>query len=260
MRKKFIIEVKDYYQFTKSRIKGLRLELKIILLISILSILLIEFFLNKYPSKFQWQYDFGVIWLKLCYSYFSAFIFYYLVVYAPKERKRVKAFVLITNNIGRIIGLQRLILEFLYTELNPNTQNHPIDYSEEDIRDICKRINPKAPILISYFGKISFNNHYEFLNHFLNRMKTSISETIVLYDLLDDEILSNLALINNHIARLLDIDITRLGNKDLEFYSSSLNSLNIECNNMIKNKKNYDQRYLHQHKKHYIKKHNKQKI
>jgi hypothetical protein len=92
---------KDFYTLDifKSRISGLRKEVRILLYFSILSILSIELVFNKFDSFYQLQYDLGVIYLKICYSYFSAFLFYYLVVYAPRERRRVKSFRYINNKI-----------------------------------------------------------------------------------------------------------------------------------------------------------------
>lgn len=89
---KFISEIKDILKITNLRFVGLRKEIKFLLIVSLISIINIEFVLNKIQALYDFQYNFGVIFLKLCYSYFSAFIFYYLVVYAPRERRRVKSF------------------------------------------------------------------------------------------------------------------------------------------------------------------------
>ena len=83
-----IREIKDFFKITNLRFIGLRREIKFLLILSIISIISIEFILNKIKPFYNFQHDFGVVYLKLCYSYFSAFLFYYLVVYSPREREK----------------------------------------------------------------------------------------------------------------------------------------------------------------------------
>lgn len=243
--------IKYFNVKVKSRVKGLRLELKIIFVISVFSILSIEFLLNKYPAKYQWQYDFGVIWLKLSYSYLSAFIFYYIVVYLPKERKRVRTFVLINDNILGVCDTITIILETLHKQTDKSLTKYPTEYTQSMIYDICKKVHPNNTVIVDILDKRQFENTYTFMTYYIDRIKELIRVLIVFYDILDDNIVSNIAYIHSNIDRMSLIDLTKFGNKSIGIYGYFLDILNNESNILRKNLDNYRTRYVSRHTKLY---------
>lgn len=247
---KFINEIKDFFKIINLRFIGLRIEIKVLLFLSGISILIIEFVLNKIQPLYDFQYDFGVIYLKLCYSYFSAFIFYYLIVYAPRERKRVKSLRYLNNKLFAIDTIVKNILLSIFREIEPQLTNLNADIKREDIRLICKQINPKLPIKLDHLEFADFINHYEFLNFQTKKIKILISELIVLNDILDENVFRSLTNINDVITNFLTFDINIFANQDMEFLSYSLYELNFESKEMIDHfKKNYDHRYDYEYHK-----------
>lgn len=247
---RFTTEIKDIFKIAKSRFLGLRRELKVFLILSIISILSIEFIFNKFQPRYQFQYDFGVVYLKLCYSFFSAFVFYYLVVYAPRERRRVKSFRYLNNKLLKIDDLVNDILLSVFREVNPK-QNTIIDEIKlEEIKIICKQINPKSPITINLKENAIFKNHYDFINFKTNKIKLLISELIILNELIDEDLFRGLTNINDVITHSLTFDINIFANTDSEFLSHSLYDLHFESKEMTRNfLKNYRHKYDFQYNK-----------
>lgn len=66
-------------------IKALRRDLSTIFLLSLASILLIDFWLIDTPEIFPGGYKLGQIIYKVSLSYISAFIFYFLVVHMKQR-------------------------------------------------------------------------------------------------------------------------------------------------------------------------------
>lgn len=160
-----MIQNKYFYQLFKARFQGIRNELLILLALSIISILLNQFWINKISAFNDFQYNIGTIWIKLCYSYLSSFIFYYLVVYSPKERKRTKAYRVINNKIHKI---NELVTEIL-----------------------------------SLKNEESGDNNAEFLEFKISFLQSEVQQLIIINDLLSDEMFLNLNNLNDVLSRRL---------------------------------------------------------
>lgn len=247
---KLINEMKDFLKITKLRYSGLRNEVKFLLILSVFSIIVIEFLLSKIQPKYDFQYDFGVIYLKLCYSYFSAFIFYYIIVYTPRERKRIKSYRYLTNKLYAIDDVVENIIISIYRVIEPQTTNLDAEISKEDIKKICKQINPQLPITINLIKFTTYKNHYEFLNFQTNKIKLLISELIILNEILDENVFQGLTNINDLITNFLTFDINVSANKDMEYLSNSLYELHFESKELMNIfNKNYRHRYSYEYHK-----------
>jgi hypothetical protein len=91
--------IKFKLRVIKSRFNSIKKEVLFLAIIAISSVLLLDVFLKSFPALNLFMYNIGQVYTKLCYSYFSAFIFYLLVVHFPRERRRVKSFRFLSNNI-----------------------------------------------------------------------------------------------------------------------------------------------------------------
>lgn len=100
----------EFIEILWARILSLNKWIKRFAAISIIVILLIEFGLNKIPAYSEFMYDFGVIILKLSYSFFSAFIFYFLVVHLPKEKRKANSYRILQNSITSLYNNLYLLL------------------------------------------------------------------------------------------------------------------------------------------------------
>ena len=197
-------KINYYFNLVKFRFKGLRNELKYLLFLSLFSIIFTETIFNKYYPIFQIQYDFGIIFIKLCYSYLSAFIFYYLVVYAPKERKRVKAFRYTNNKIHFIYNSATGMLINIFRASKPetNTIEDNIGYSE--ILDFCSKVNPYSPVP---YGVVNLaDDYHQYIESKSIEIKNAVNELLLLNDLLDDELFLSFANINDILNNNLSVD------------------------------------------------------
>ena len=52
----------------------------------------------------------------------------------------------------------------MFREIEPQTTALKPDIKEEDIRTICKQLNPQSPITLNLAEFTTFKNHYDFLN------------------------------------------------------------------------------------------------
>lgn len=229
------MNVKKYLKSTKFRIKGLRKDIKYLLITSILIVLSIELFFNKIEADFfTYQFELGIIFLKLSYSYISSFIFYYIVVYLPKERKRIKIYRFLNN---QIIFINENVLDIIEHLNKGNIIGKKKNIKEADIVLLCKKTNPKVQITIERNHTLTFTNYYDFQNYKTKKIMETIKNILCLHDVLDDKLLyfmTNIyAIINN---RLFTIDLMNIPhNSDIEFLSHTLYELYLQSDEM----KNY---------------------
>ena len=76
-KSKFSLEILRW----KNRINALPKSILLLFLITFISIVIIEFWLINIPAPVNIFSTMGVVYLKICYSFFSAFSFYFLVVH-----------------------------------------------------------------------------------------------------------------------------------------------------------------------------------
>jgi len=242
-------EIKYFFKVIKSRFKGLRKELKILLILSFFSILISELFLNNYSSFHQIQFSLGVIYIKVCYSYLSAFIFYYLVVYSPKERKRVKAFRLLNNKIHSMNNYINGILLTIINVSDSNLKEVPKELSYKEIDEYCKKVNPNLPVKYYHTEVILHNDYYDFMKFKTEKIKSIVSEIIVLHDLLDDNLFLNFSNINDIATNRLNTDYKIFKYNNMDFNSHGLYDLYFERNELWNNFLNFRKRYEFQYHK-----------
>jgi len=253
--------VEYYFRIVQSRFSGLRNDIKYLFFTSFGSILLIEFVLKKIQPWSQFQSDFGVMYLNLCYSYFSAFVFYYLIIFAPMERRRINTLRYVNNNLLTIKELAGGILITLVNQVKPSTEI-PSGFTQESIIKICKQINPNSPLTHDFREPITFRSHYEFINFKTVKILSLVRELIILNDLLDEELLRGLTNVNDAIQRLtLKINIPPKEDMDMEFLGGSLYNLYQESNELVYYfKKIYDKKYSFQYHKNEIERNKRRKI
>ncbi|NUY81742.1 hypothetical protein HUK80_12610 [Flavobacterium sp. MAH-1] len=235
----------NFFKILKSRIDGLRIELKILAIITFTSILLYEFWLNKIPAANSFFYDFGIVCLKLSYSYISAFIFYFLVVYAPKERKKVRALRFLNNKIHVMKNLTALMIQRICDE-SGNPINNPDNLSLEEIKRYCESISINHPIRNIRTGEIVHPNMYEYIQEKSQKIKTSLDQLISLHELLDDELFHRFSNMSDIIARELTFEIYGMNIPNLKFLGEGLYNLNCEKKKMYTyfNSKYYPRYYF----------------
>lgn len=229
--------------FLKARFLGLGKEVRSLLILSACSMILIELLLNKINAYNQIQHDLGIIYLKLCYSYFSAFVFYYLVVYAPRERRRLKGYRYVSNKVKTIGRLIDNLIRILVITKN-NNFDKVVKITFEDLNIRCKEINPHLPLL-TVDG--TYTNYYEFLSLQTNKINNFVRELIILNDVIDEDLFCGLTNINDKITLHLTYDYIP-NNQTFEIVTFPLWELYEEKEEMLKKFKNvYKKKYSFQY-------------
>src|ERR1017187_7878839 len=132
----------------KSRLMSLRREVLFFDATALFSIFLVDIFLIRFQAFNRTMFYVGQVYIKLCYSYFSAFIFYFLVVHAPRERRRIKSFRFLSNKIS----VMYRDIYFLFPELFKKPDLKINELTGKEIQDLSKTINPKMPISVKIGG------------------------------------------------------------------------------------------------------------
>ena len=91
--------------FLKARFIGLGKEVRFLLILSACSIILIELILNRIDAHYQIQYDLGIIYLKLCYSYFLHLCFIIWLCMLPEKEKGLRGSDMLVTKSKPLEGL-----------------------------------------------------------------------------------------------------------------------------------------------------------
>jgi hypothetical protein len=234
---------KNFYgKLITARYFGIRKEVRYLFVVSFVGIIVIEFWFNKYYPIYPFQYDFGNVFLKLCYSYVSAFVFYFLIVYSPKERKRVKSFRFVNNKINRINNLIQGVIIVIFKASDPTIEK----LSETNFSEFQKyfdKVNPVTSVEFHETGIILHKTYYEFLNYKMKILESNVQQLILINDLLNDELFLNLVNMNDIISKMFP-DYKIGTEKSLIMYSHSFYELNFERKELIKNfRKDFHPKY-----------------
>ncbi len=153
-------------------IKTVRKDLFCIFLISFFTILSIDFIFDRIPELFTGGHKMGNIIEKLCLSYMSGFIFYFLTVHIKTERNKRSY----NETIGRLTfniinGAKYMTSDIMSYNL-PNRK----DYDEKLIYNACMSINAlenDAPL--QRLDGTQYN-WLEYLYYYSNKTKSDIKE------------------------------------------------------------------------------------
>jgi len=212
------------YKIFISRLKALNSIVKYIFIICFISIVFTELYFIKIESFNELQYSIGIIYIKLCYSYFSAFIFYYLIVFNPKENRKVISFMHITNKIR--------FLAILLNKIFVIVLKNDIEFTNEVTREnldiqIDLYIKSKWPKEDANRGRtfqnISFNQENNYLlNSIIDKSIQIIDEILLINDLIDSKTLYFLLRIKNDLQLIKDMKFFHIPD-----YNSMMSEINI---------------------------------
>lgn len=135
--------------------RTLRKELKCIFWLSLIIIILAEFFVFRN----QFLKSFANILVKLSYSYISALIFYYLVVHFKRQNEKRKFYPILNIRLKNI-SHHESIIENALIESSQNQKFNKLDLL--DLRKELSFIKPYDPFLgMDYagLGELAWMNH-----------------------------------------------------------------------------------------------------
>ncbi|WP_294282913.1 hypothetical protein [uncultured Chryseobacterium sp.] len=175
--------------------KFLRTELKNLLYISLFIILFIEFIGFSYNEIFPKASIVANIFLKICYSYVSALIFYYLIVHYKRQDEKRKFYAILNTKLNSLI----LEHERIYTNIGKLNNVTTIDtHDKEIIKKYLKNVNPHSiyeGIIYINVGKVSWLKH---LHIIAENTKAEIEKIYLQSFLLEVELIQLLDHLNNN--------------------------------------------------------------
>ena len=210
-------------------IKALRKDISCIFIVAITSLLIIDFWLVDIPELFSGGKKLGSIIEKLCLSYISAFIFYFLVVHIKQQtdKKNIYSYIAIKSNLiiayGQAIG--RDLAKFSNVTLKGTYPD------KNELLEICSKINPYSETnLLLYMGGPSANWFQYFEN---NRYETfeAINDIYTKMTFLDTKLVKHIVEIENSnffpfAKALANFPIQAKNTNLLNFYSTILEHIN----------------------------------
>ncbi|MGA2298651.1 MAG: hypothetical protein ABSG15_13980 [FCB group bacterium] len=218
----------------------LRKDLTLIFFISILTIILMDFWLNNIPEIFNGASKIGQIIYNICFAYVSAFIFYFLVVHIKIQKDKDNLYGYISINVAHVIGQANAVVLELSKSSNITLKSkYP---TEEELNLILKSIvaASNAPLLLGYNGP--YANWIQYLNYWRDRSNRFSNNVLSKMQFLDSELISILTEIEdcsyfNTLSNFIHINFI---NYDLKIFDKIF----YEYLNKIKELENYYDEYL----------------
>lgn len=176
-------------------IKTLRKDLGLLFIVSILIVLMINFWLIDIPQFFNKGNTIGVLIEKLCMSYISAFIFFFFVVHIKQQKDKRNIYQFVAEKSINIISCGQTIGRDLAKDSNVKLKTYYP--SKEELLEICYKINPysEPTTLVSWSGlKLNWFSHFE---KYRQDSMDSINEIYAKMPFLDAQLIKHLSLIES---------------------------------------------------------------
>jgi len=204
-------------------IKSIRKDLGFIFIGTLLMVCIIDFLLIDIPELFYGGYKIGQIIYRICISYISAFIFYFLVVHIKQQRDKENLYSYVAQKTYMVIGTAwGLISEISKASNITLTEKYP---SKEELDIICKSINPnaQAPLLLGRIG--NYANWIQYFDFSKKRSNDATEKIFNKMPFLETELVNILARIedNSHFMILAYLaNSMPIKNQDITAFQSNI--------------------------------------
>lgn len=197
---------------------------------AILSILFIEFVFLDIKTEYAILYMPAPVYLKLCYSLLSAFIFYFFAVHLPRERRRAKVY---RPTANKITSINREIFQIIYIirDVSKIPSIDPIKLNSKDLLEACNSINTRQFVTE---GDVVFKDWFDYILHKKNIIANLMQALMQMNDVIDSDLQETLSLIDDIFLMQLNFEIVKPGNLDLSNWSYSIFELVEESKQMMK--------------------------
>ena len=221
-------------------IKSTRPELLILFVVAFLTLVFIDFWLINIPEVFAGGSKLGQIIYRLCLSYISAFIFYFLVVHVKNQKDKENLYSYIAKKVRMVIGAAKGIAGAMAKEANVELSG---DFPTKlELSKICKGINPngKAPMLLGVLGNHA--NWLQYFDTFKRRSNEATEKVFLKMQFLDSRLVNHLAKVEDctHFTLISQVQFLPITNTDLCGFESSI----LEYFQLVENLDEYYQKKL----------------
>lgn len=198
-----------------------------ILLISVLSVIIMDIWLKTIPAPIKVLYSIGVLYYNVCLAYVASFVFYIVTVFLPWQRKRLSVYRYLNNKISLIYNMEMDLMNAIVNGSilrSSNASDGIRELEEKAIYSACKKINPHQPVvLVSTEGSVQFANYFQLLNFVHNDIKGNIVDLLNFEDCLSSETIELLTNIEDCFSQHINRTKGKgLGNKSLDIFSDWL--------------------------------------
>lgn len=198
--------------------KTVRKELKYILYATILTVLLLDFWLLDVPALFPYAYQLGQLWYKICLAYITSFIFFYINVHIHAERLKSKTMIYVNN---KITAINRSNVDFI-SSFSPTLEDEKV--TKEDYETILMTINPHDKAMFYQRGiDFHYENWFIALDQFYKINKELIHDTLLFKESINSDVLGILSRIEDNLYN--HVNIFRgipSGNRNLSIIADNL--------------------------------------
>lgn len=208
---------------TLKLIKSIRKDLMLFFIVALITVCIIDFWLSDITELFSGGYKLGQITYKLCMSYISAFIFYFLVVHIKQQKDKENLYLYVSKKVHIInSSASGLISAISKASKITLTEKYP---SKEELEIICKSIDPNtnAPLILG--PQNNYANWIQYFNYSKKRSNNATEKVFRKMPFLDTELVNILARIEDNTFFLvldhflLDMPIQ---NKDITVFKQCL--------------------------------------
>jgi hypothetical protein len=203
-------------------IRSLRIELVFLFTISLTTIFLIDFWLINIPELFNGGSKLGVVIYRLCLSFISAFIFYFLVVHIKHQQDKDNLYAYISKKVSMVIG-SGIGMANEIAKANDIKLEGKFP-TKEQLTEICKTINPysKAPLLLG--GLDNYANWLQYFDYYKQRSNDATQKVYVKIHFLESELVKLLADLEDcsHFIVLKHVLGTQMKNDNLTAFESGI--------------------------------------
>ncbi|MFC4213489.1 hypothetical protein ACFOWA_20010 [Pedobacter lithocola] len=231
---------------TYTALIGISRVVKTAFIIASCSILLIELVLVRFAAPTFFIYSLGTIYLKGCYAVFGSVIFYFINIQIPKEKKKFKSSLYVTNRITKLI----INLDFIQDRLE--LDRHPkAKLNLESFTNAVAKTDPDQSV--QTFVDTNFKNWAEFLEFLKQESNSTLKDLLLIQDVVDSDILEYLIKIENIFNLMTFYEI------GVSFHPARWKMMNIDFHGIWYNKikvqkalaKSYTNTLKQHHEKHY---------
>lgn len=166
---------------------SVRTEINFLLGACLTTVISIDFIFSNVPELFQGAAKLGAIVDRLCLSYISSYIFFFLVVHIKSQKDQENLYPYIANKTYQVIGDGKRMNEDFKQQTKCQLSDKYPTLSE--VEEMCHSIAPhgQAPLIIGHLG--NYATWLQYLNHSKRRTEESISKIYLKIQFLDSEYL-----------------------------------------------------------------------
>jgi hypothetical protein len=176
-------------------IVSLRPALNVAFVIAILSILVMEAWLNNVPEIVSWGSEFGSVYYKICLSIISGYFFYFIVVHVKNVQDKENIGLFLSTKVRNILRFHELQIEDLKKAANNTNSETYLNKSE--IEAIFSSINPQSQSPLIPVPSINKLNWMQYFDYYKSRTQIFIQKIFVNMPFLESKLVSLLANIDD---------------------------------------------------------------